>query len=259
MPEVNVTTASPAEIPAVPPEIPTKPAEEFLSDAKRELDLRLKLRQEYEQTFEIWKSTTFLEYEKKQEETIAKGLQEYIKKVEEERKPPEPGDIQKLLDQDYETFSIPIHCYDDETGESKQVTFTVRELPQSVEKRFYRQFKGKIIDKLQMLEAFTQAGIDKPFEDKAKSFLELFDESFDMLAEAVVLVLNPFGKVQRDGVLITKEWVQNNISSDRQWRIVEAQLKVNRLRDFFSKVSTSGREMMTMRRPNFQALQELAA
>jgi len=47
MPEVNVTTASPAEIPAVPPEIPTKPAEEFLSDAKRELDLRLKLRQEY--------------------------------------------------------------------------------------------------------------------------------------------------------------------------------------------------------------------
>ena len=105
-----------------------------------------------------------------------------------------------------------------------------------------------------MLESFTQAGMDQPFEQKAKAFLELFDESFDMLADAVVMCLNPFGRKK----LVDRDWVQNNIGSDRQWSIVTAQIEVNRLRDFFSKVSQSGqRTMTTMRVPNFQQLQQL--
>lgn len=241
-----------------PVEIPTKPANEFLERAKLELELRLSLRQEYENLLTMWKNTELIDLEKKQNEIIAKGLEEYFKKWKEEQKPPEPQDIQVLLDQEYETFTIPIDCVSEE-GEVDHVTFTVRELPQSIEKKFYRQFKGKLLDKLQMLEAFTQSGIDKPFEDKAKSFLDLFDESFDILAEAVVLVINPFGKKKVHDGIVDKDWVQNNISSDRQWRIVEAQMKVNRLRDFFSKVSTSGQNMMMTTSPNFRALQGLVA
>lgn len=239
--------------PDVTPTLPTKPTEEFLDQAKLELSLRLQLRQEYEKILEIWKNDELGKLAKQNEETIGKGLEELAKKIRDEIKPPEPQEIQKLLDQEYETFTLKVDYIDEDESEQSQ-TFTIRELPQSVEKKFYRQFKEKLLTKLQLLEAFTQTGIDKPFEEKAQSFLSLFDESFDLLADAVVLCLNPFGRKKE----INKEWVQNNISSDRQWSIIEAQMKVNRLRDFFSRVSTSGRDtMMTMRRPSFQQLQQL--
>lgn len=239
-------------------EVPTKSAAEFLNQADTELRIRLNLRQEYEQLFKMWKDDEFASYAKKQDEVIAEGLKKYFAEWVEQQKPPEPDDIQKLLDQEYVTFHIKVQYFDDEY-ETKSEMFTIRELPQSVEKKFYKQFREKIIDKLQHLEAITQSEIDKPFEDKAKAFLTLVDESFDMLSEAVVLCLNPFGKKKINEVVLTTEWVQNNISSDRQWRIIEAQMKVNRLRDFFSKVSTSGQQTRMMMRPNFQALQQLVA
>jgi hypothetical protein len=243
----------------VDPAIVTKTTTEFLEREKNAMETRMTLRKEYESLFQMWKDNELTALESKQQEIITKGLREYFDKWKEEQKPPEPADIQKLLDQEYETFTIPVDVVEagnEEEGEVvKRLTFTIRELPQSIEKKFYRQFKTKLVGKLQLLEAFTQSGIDKPFEDKAKAFLELFDESFDLLAETVVLCLNPFGR--RKG--IDMMWVQNNIGSDRQWTIIEAQMKVNRLRDFFSKVSTSGQDMMTMRRPNFQALQQLVA
>jgi hypothetical protein len=262
MSDVNEATKIPKAVDETPEpptiKLPTKPASEFLEQAKLELEVRLHLRQEYENLFTIWKNDAFADLEKKQDEIIAKGLKTYFDKWVEEQKPPEPVDIQKLLDQEYETFTIPVDYlkYDDDGVETvHKMTFTLRELPQSIEKKFYSQFKGRVIDKLQALEAITQAGMEKSFEERAKSFLEVFDESFDMLAEAVMLCLNPFNKKKE----VTREWVQNNISSDRQWRIIEAQIKVNRLRDFFSKVSTSGQNMMMMRRPSFQVLQTLAA
>jgi hypothetical protein len=240
----------------------SKPAQEFLEHAKLELELRLSLRQEYENLLQVWKNTEFVALEKSQDEIIAKGLKKYFEDWKAEQTPPKPEDIQQLLDQEYETFTIPIdvlkYTANDGGGETESVehiSFTVRELPQSVEKKFYRQFKDKLLGKLQMLEAFTQAGMDKSFEDKAKAFLGLFDESFDMLAEAVVLVINPFDRRKE----INTKWVQDNISSDRQWRIIEAQMKVNRLRDFFSKVSTSGQNMRMMTSPNFRTLQGLVA
>jgi hypothetical protein len=258
MSEEKATTGVSPDKPVDPAAI-SEASVKFLDRAKIELELRLSFRKEYEQLFQIWKDNELTELRAKQDEIIADGLKKYLLKVQEEQKPPEPEDIQKLLDQEYETFTIPVDVVSagtDEEGDIvRKVTYTIRELPQSIEKKFYRQFKTKLVGKLQMLESFTQAGMDKPFEEKAKSFLELFDESFDMLAEAVVLCLNPFGR-KKD---IDMAWVQNNISSDRQWRIIEAQMKVNRLRDFFSKVSTSGRDMMTMRRPDFQALQQLVA
>jgi hypothetical protein len=251
MPENETPGAPSLEIPS----IPVKPASEFLDRATLELQISLRMRKEYENLLQIWKNDAFAELEKKQDEVIALGLKTYFDKWKEEQKPPEPEDIQKLLDQEYETFTIPIDYvkFENEEEVNAKMTFTVRELPQSIEKKFYRQFKEKLKGKASLLEAFTQSGIDKPFEEKVDSFMSLFDESFDLLADAVLLVLNPFGRRKE----ITKEWVQNNIGSDRQWRIVEAQLKVNRLRDFFSKVSASGQNVMMTTRPNFQSLQQL--
>lgn len=260
MPDVNDQPGvSPDVKPATEPVVPITPAAEFLDRAKIELDMRLMLRQEYERTFQMWKANEFADLEKRHDEIIIEGLKKYYQKVEEERKPPTTEDIQKLLDQEYETFSVPVQIANQESGEAEQVMFAIRELPQSVEKRFYQQFKAKVMDKIQLFAAMEQSDIDKPFEDRAKAYLTMFDESFDMLAEATTLVLNPFGKRKHKEVVIDKEWVQNNIGSDRQWRIVEAQIKVNRLRDFFSKVSTSGQDMRMTMRPNFRALQQLVA
>lgn len=246
---------TPAESPEPIQTLHTKTASEFLEQSAIELRVSLKMRKEYESLLQIWKNNELADLEKKQEEIIAKGLRTYFEKLKEEQKPPEAQDIQKLLDQEYETFTIPITYvkYTDNVESTELMTFTVRELPQSVEKKFYRQLKEKLKGKASLLEAFVQSGIDKPFEEKVDAFLSLIDESFDLLADATLLVLNPFNRRKE----ITKEWVQENISSDRQWKIVEAQLKVNRLRDFFSKVSASGQNVMMTTRPNFQSLQQL--
>lgn len=236
--------------------IPTQPTNEFLSTAEKakiELAVRISCRQEYEQLFEIWKNNSLIELEKKQNEVIQKGLQAYYEEWKKEQKPPEPEDIQVLLDQEYETFTLPVDVMNIVDNTVERRTFVIRELPQAIEKKFYRQFKVNLLNKISELEALVQSEMDTTFENKVKAGLNLFDESFDVMADAVVMILNPFGNKDID-----RAWVQNNICSDRQWRIIEAQMKVNRLRDFFSKVSTSSQNMMMMKRPNFQALQQLA-
>ena len=232
---------------------PVNAKTEWQDRATWELQARVNMRKEYEGLFEIWKEKELVKLAADQEVMIREGLEKLVTKAQEDQKPPTDVELQQVLDKEYLTFTVPVDYYDSESDKHKNETFTIRELPQSIEKQFYRQLKDKIIGKAQMLEAFTQAGMDKPFEEKAKAFLELFDESFDMLADAVLLCLDPFGRKK-----LTKEWIQDNIGSDRQWRIVETQIEVNRLRDFFSKVSQSGqRTMTTMRAPNFQQLQQL--
>jgi len=250
MPDVTATPEPKANV----VEAATKPSAEFLDRAKLELEIRLSTRQEYEELFKIWKQTELLELQKEQEKIIATGLAEYYKKWQEQQKPPEPENIQALLDQEYVTYTLPVDVINEDDTTTK-MTFVIRELPQSVEKSFYRRFKHNILNKVQELEALTQSDMDAPFEKKVKAGLELMDEGFDVLAEAVVLILNPFGRKKE----VDKDWVQRNICSDRQWKIVQAQMEVNRLRDFFSKVSTSSRDMMTMRSPNIQQLQQLVA
>jgi hypothetical protein len=220
-----------------------------------ETELRPKLRIEYETLFSLWKTEELDKVRKESEKIATEGIQKLFEQWKEEQKPPSDDDIQKLLSQEYVDFNLPVTYYDESENTPKSIAFTIRELPQASEKKFYKQFKDKILDKTSALQAFTQAGMDKPFEERAKAFLELFDESFDMLAEAVVICLNPFGRNQ----MITKAWVQNNISSNRQWTIVDAQIKVNRLKDFFSKLSQSGQSTQTMLGGlNFQQLQQLA-
>jgi hypothetical protein len=225
---------------------------EWIGNKKNELEQRVLIRQEYEQLFEIWKAKELVALEKRNEEVITEGLKKYYDKWLEEQKPPTPEDIQQLLDQEYETFALKVQV-EDGNGEYTTELFTIRELPQVAEKKFYRQFKDRVLNKTTELQAFTQESIDQPFETKAKAFLGLLDESFDMIADTVVIVLNPFGKKKH----IDRDWVQMNISSNRQWSIIEGQLKVNRVKDFFSRLSQSGQQtQMMMTGQRFQQLQQ---
>lgn len=217
-----------------------------------EAETSLRLRKEYETLLIIWKQTELQELDKKNEDTIKLGLEEYYKKAQEQQKPPSDEDIEKLLNQEYKEFNIRVDYVDGEDTRSEQ--FVIRELPQASEKRFFKHFREKIMVNAQALESLVQETIDQPFEAKAKAFMDLFYESFDILAEAVVIILNPFNKK----TFVTREWVQNNIGSDRQWNIVEAQIGVNRLKDFFSRVSQSGLMTQTaMTGQRFQQLQQL--
>lgn len=226
-----------------------------------ELEQRVKLRQEFEQSFEIWKTKEFASLKADQDVIIKKGLEELYAKYKEEQKPPTPEEITELLNQDYETFPVKVQVENNKEDGPEYTTelFTIRELPQSAEIRFYKLFQDKIINKAADLQAFTQEGIDMPFETKVKSILNVIGESFDIMAETALIALNPFGKRKIRGIDIDREWVQNNISSNRQWSIIEAQLKVNRVKDFFSRVSASGQQtQMMMTGVNFQQLQRLA-
>lgn len=218
-----------------------------------EAQIRPALRMEYEALYSLWKADDLDKVRKESEKIATEGIGKLFDQWKEEQKPPTDDQIQLLLNQEYASFNLQVE-FNGEDDTLQTTTFVIRELPQSAEKKFYKQFKDKVLTKAGSLEALTQATMDRPFEEKAKAFLDLFDESFDMLADAVVICLNPFGKDKK----VTRDWVQNNISSHRQWQLVEAQIRVNRLKDFFSKLSQSGQSTQTMLGGlNFQQLQQL--
>lgn len=218
-----------------------------------EVSLDQQLRQEYEAKYEIWKAKDLAELKEKQEQEIQNEVRKLFAKWQEEQKPPSLDEIKLLLEQEYAEIPITIPVRTD--GAVAKRTFVLRELPQSVERKFYRQFKDRLKTKGPELNAFAQANMDKPFEVQLSAFLETFEAAFDVLADAVVLVLNPFG-AEKD---VTAQWVADNISLNRQYSIVLAQVEVNKLRDFFSRLSLSGQKAGTMLNPlNFQQLQRLA-
>lgn len=219
-----------------PPKADPTQTPEWLDRQKLRGEVVLEVRKEYEMLFTVWKNEKLDEVRAEYEKVMKEELQKIRTQLQEEQKPPEHKDIQELLDQEYEEFTVPIFV------NSEKKPFTLKELPQAAEIKFYNQFRKKLLEKAQSLKAFTQAGMDMQFEDKAKAVLELLDESFNALADTVVIILNPFD----DDKDITREWVQKNISSNRQWNIIEAQLKVNRIRDFFSRISLSGQRTRTM-------------
>lgn len=192
--------------------------------------LRNDIRQEYETRFEVWKAKDLAALAEKQDALVQKAVAEYMQKLEEERKPLTKEQIQQLLDQEYNTFPIKLRV----NGEMQE--FTIGELPQKAEKRFYMKFKEQLTAKASVVAALAQQTMDRPLEEKIKAFLETFDGAFEILAEAVVIVLNYDGSKKE----ITKDWVQENLNSNRMWNIVQAQMEVNKLRDFFSQVSLSG-------------------
>lgn len=230
--------------------------------AQTEQELERKIRSEvraeerkiFEERFEAWKAKELADLEEKQNQSITEELKKIYQKIQDEQKPLTKETIQTLVDQEYAEIPIKIPVIT-EDGSSKTETFILRELPQAIERKFYRQFKDRVKNKGSELAAFSQKAKDESFEKQIVSFLETFDGAFDILVDAVVLILNPFGK-RAD---INAEWVANNISSNRAYSIILAQVEVNRLRDFFSRVFANGqRAGMILTPPNLQSLRQLA-
>jgi hypothetical protein len=168
------------------------------------------------------------------------ALQKVIEEFKASQKPPSEEDVRKLLSQEYLTFEVVLPWEDEtETSTAQTRTFVIRELPQSVEKKFYRQFKEQLIPRASEIGGLAFAEVDGDVAKRLKSILEAIDPAFDLMAEAVTMILNPRGKDK----IVTKDWIQDNISSYRQWNIIYAQIQINRLRDFFSQISRGSKGM----------------
>lgn len=214
--------------------------------------IRAEVEKEFGERFETWKSIELADLELKQDAQIRTLVQEYMDKFKAEQAPPSDEDIQKLLDQEYAQFTVPVNC--GTTAEPHQKIFTIRELPMDVEQAFYRQFRDRMKDQAPAIAAFIQKNMDVPVDKQVFAFLNMFDSTFDMLADAVLLILNH----DNSDPEVNREWIKAHMSSMRQWNIVKAAIKVNRLRDFFSQLFQAGTEATTMTTPlNYQQLQQL--
>jgi len=199
----------------------------------------------YEQKFALWQQKEFADYKASQNEQLEILVADYMAKQEEARKPLTTEQIQDLLAQEYVKFEVPVEV-DEEVKK-----FRIRELPASCEEQFYKEFVAVLKEHSSELAAFDQADMDMPFEQKLLKVMSMFSTSFDLLPSAVALILNWDGK----DPIINKTWVKNHMSSHRMWTIINAQMEVNKLRDFLSQLFQSGTmaTMMTSKAPILQS------
>lgn len=223
---------------------PVKVAPELV-EAYKQLEAKLKL--EYEQKFIIWKKTDLAEIQKDADDKIRDMVSQFWEKWKAEQEPLTPDKIQTLLNQEYQTFTIKMFCI----REKNEREFVIRELPQKIERKFYRQFQKRLQEYGPQLNAFVQANMGKTFEEQLQAFMDAFDNAFDILAETVLICIDPFEEEK-----LSLEWVQDNISSQRQFNIIKAQMEVNRLRDFFSQLYQAGLKVENLMTPlNYRGLQ----
>lgn len=163
-------------------------------------------------------------------EAIAAALDEWRK--DQEAKELSDDDLSKLLNQEYATFTVKIPVQGEEAPPTDR-TFTLRELPQSIEKKFIKNMVVKIKPHLQAIAAITEKVIEGTITTKLETILDSFEPGLEIMADTVVMILNPFGK-ETD---VTTDWVSTNISTRRQWNIIQAQERLNNLRSFFSPAS----------------------
>lgn len=230
-----------------------------LNAEELERKIRAEVKADYEGRLAAWKAKELADLEDEQRNVIAEELQKLQQKIQEEQKPLTKEAIQQLVDQEYAEIAIKLPVTREDDGSTQYQTFVVRELPQAIERKFYRQFKDRVKDKGNQLGAFAQKSQEEPFEKTIISFLETFDGAFDILTDAVSIILNPFGKTKDvNGKVIDSEWVSLNVSSNRCYSIILAQVEVNKLRDFFSRVFASGQKAQTiLMPPNLQSLRQL--
>jgi hypothetical protein len=165
-------------------------------------------------------------------------IQAAIKQFEENeakaRQPLTPAEITTLLNQEYASFTFKVIAKTSDQDPERQIEFTLSELPQKVEKKFYSMVTKTLerFAKEFTADSFKFADDKADLADKIFQIAQIFEPSLDLLAEACVLCLNPRNKQS----WLTKDWIQDNFSSNRIFQIVKAQVEVNKLRSFLSEV-----------------------
>ena len=218
------------------------PTNEVLTDKEYELaQFRIQVERELRQSFEVEYAQKLSEFTKKLEaqtkETIDKVIEDFQKKQQEITL--SNDQIKQLLSQEYATFNVSI------PGEDKEFEFTLRELPQSIEKKFIHILVNTLKPNIKKVVKAVKDAAESNKEIDIIAMIEMFDPSMDLLAETVAICINPFGREKSEKVPIGKVWVQENISTSRQYNIIMAQEKLQNLRGFISR-AFQGMSRMTL-------------
>lgn len=182
--------------------------------------LKPEVRQELEVTYAA-------QYDKFTSEANIKVREQVSIKFDEWKKAQEPldaGELKKLLSQEYEEITFPI------LTDNGARSFTIRELPKSIEKRFITLAQKTVVPLMEekALANFRWT-MDSTMADKINEILRLIPNGLDLLADIAAICLDPFEKDKT----INGKWVSNNIGSARIEAIVLLQFEVNKYRDFF--------------------------
>lgn len=177
------------------------------------------------QTAEAESAKKLSERVKELEASNMRMIEDEVKKIRENLKPPDGTQLEKLLSQEYGTMNVTVPS---RKGEHR--TFVLRELPQDAEKRMLAIVTKNLMPHLKALASVEWAAASTQ-ADKLQKVIEIMPDGLDMMAECCSICLDPYGD---DG--ITKDWVQKNMGSNRIVTVIEAQLEISKLRDFGSAV-----------------------
>ena len=158
-----------------------------------------------------------------------------IKKFEEEerkrRTPLTNDEIKKLLTKEYVKFKVVVQDEDE-----KEHTFTLRELPQSVEIELYEGARNIVTDLVTNYNAISFKVVDADLFQNILSLMDLFEPVQKFLTKCCVLCLDPprGDPPKKKFDFLTESWVSHNLSNYRITAILMAQVEVSKMRDFFS-------------------------
>ena len=197
------------------------------TQADFEVRLRKDLQKEYDSRLEneVLKISHRMQEENKK--VIAEALENYRKQMV----PPTENDIQKLLDQEYVEFKVKLRV-PSKGGEERYVdkTFTIKELPQKLEKKILKRAKDVMVPFSQDIAALSFKVLEGDASEKLVQLMNTFEPFLDLMCDICAIVLNPYDEEED----IDTEWVKENVSSTRIFKILNAQFEVNKMRDFFS-------------------------
>jgi hypothetical protein len=118
-------------------------------------------------------------------------------------------------------------------------TFTIVELPHSVEKKILKRIKTILVPFASDLSAISMELLEGDAAKKIVQLMNTFEPVLDAMVALCTICLNPFDEEED----IDEAWVATHLSSTRIVKIVTAQLEVNRWRDFFSLLFRSTKSM----------------
>ena len=154
-----------------------------------------------------------------------KMMEDEVKKLRDSIKPPDEKQLAELLAQEYGTMDVPVVS---RKGVTK--TFTLRELPQSCEKKMFDIIKVKIVPHMKELAA-AEWSASSTGAERLQKVLDIVPDGLDMLADVCAICLDPY---KEEGV--DRDWVQANMGSSRIINVVDAQMTISKIRDFGSAV-----------------------
>src|ERR1039458_5387476 len=195
------------------------------------LSVKSQLRPEIEDTVRSEMRTTFeLEIVKFKDdlnrqnaEVVKHSVDKWEAEEAKKREPLKPEQIQLMLDKEYATFKLKLE------KDGEMIEFTLRELPQFYEKKFFKLVKDTLKDAVAEMGGAQFKLVDGDVLTQITSLMDVFEPALDVMAQGCVICLNPRGTL----TWLDVAWIKENLSSERIYSILLAQVEVNRLRPRF--------------------------